>query len=111
MPVVASVSEVDRLLQRLGEKTPEEIAQILMVEGIKGKVGDACESPISRLIQKKTGWNAEVGDDCIWLSYKHGPLAGWASVELPDNVAEFIFRFNYGEFPELEDEDEHEGAS
>lgn len=82
-------------LASLGE-TSAVVAQTLSAEGCEGKreTGEAC--PVFNYLNKRfPGQVKEVDYEDVWFDDFH------ESVELPEQVQEFIHQFDNGEYQEL----------
>lgn len=89
------------LLQEMGE-TSQQVADFLKQQGIKGKrynaVGMAC--PVKQYLTNKGLSDCSVEPNWVRLTNPFGLLLDW--VLIPYAVANFIYDFDNGKYPELE---------
>lgn len=90
-------NHIAELLINLGS-TAEQVAQTLKHWQISGVRGSSCGCPIAIYIRQSSSMYAEVdvavGLDTLYLDS--------FPVELTDAVKDFVFRFDEGEFSELD---------
>jgi hypothetical protein len=84
------VNLLQDVLDALGS-TPEEIARTLQDKGIRGVRKSKCACPIAHYLQLKGFKDAEVG------------AFTEVSRVLSDGMRDFIYAFDRGEYPELEE--------
>jgi hypothetical protein len=98
------MSQLDLLLSWQIGTTPHEIAIYLFAKGITGKRYNVSQNPIARLINDYnpglTWSHAEVGGG--YVSFNDMQIMDYP---LPKPVKDFLFLFNSGAFPELEETD------
>lgn len=88
-------------LAKLG--TADRIAAYLVDNNITGKRTSACNCPIAALLKQRTNTIFEVYSRTITVSPDNetpDPLLRYWPVPKP--VGEFVVRFDYGDYPELE---------
>lgn len=90
--------ETEAVLNNIQELHSGEIAALIAAEGIRGEKNDPYCCPLARYLGGSVGrsWIA-VGCDYIWdyETFTEYPMA--------PHIAEFITRFDAGDFPELEE--------
>lgn len=92
------MNSLDEALTALGD-TADQVAAHLRAKKITGCRFNACHCPVATyLAQSGVVEKPAVGDKTI------GYLADWGDVEVqtPSAVADFINRFDAGEFPDLD---------
>lgn len=90
---------VEQVLHRLGQKTPEEIAEMLRRHGVTGIPGSFFECPIARLIRRETGFRVSV--DRRVVDVYGVDLRRVAGLPLPKSVQDFVWQFDHGYFDDL----------
>lgn len=96
---VSSVS-VTELLDRLAKLgSAEAIAAHLLAAGAFGRPGKARRCPLSLYVLRETGVRVYV-DHLSWSTVDRLPSEGGT---LPPPVGEFVWRFDVGRYPELDD--------
>lgn len=91
---IPSPEAVLEALEELGE-TAEEVAESLRKGGHKGIPKTACACPVANFCNKKFDADTDVQLSEIVLTDCE------IVVDMPDNIFQFITRFDNGEFPEL----------
>lgn len=86
------------LLEALGDGSPK-IADTLESLGIKGRVGSPNDCPIARYLRSKGFTCASVSSRKIEARADRG----WHDMVTPEPVRQFLFEFDRGLFPTLQD--------
>lgn len=92
-PQLLAVAEALAKLAAAGD--PDAVAQRLEAAGATGPIAASARCPIATYVRKETGLPVAVG------------VTGWAihgvgGDALPDDLAEFVQRFDRGHYPTLE---------
>lgn len=93
-----AVAEVKRLMAELGD-TPEAVAANLAAAGITGYRRSACDCPIAAYLEARVPAADAVGGTTVCVD--PGGDLPYEEVPVPPAVAEFIRRFDGGEWPAL----------
>ena len=88
------IDSIIALLENLGV-TAEEVAKHLEEDGIKGNAHSPINCPISLVVKQSLDHRITATQKFINI---HLPDKHWASVETPSAIADFIKRFDKGEF-------------
>lgn len=91
---------VTKLITKLDNMNPEQIADHLRAAGIQGEQGPTHSNPVCRLLQNLTGHVWQIDLD-LWAYKLCADDDRNPSFFLPETVQEFTDRFNDGEFPDL----------
>ncbi len=98
---ITTDDELAVLLATLGD-TPVAVAETLRAKGIKGRPCESSRCPIANWLVTETGAvTVEVDSD---IYFRHAGAHGLWIDPTPDAVAEFIRRFDEGDFPDLIDD-------
>ena len=91
-------------IERLNHLTADEVATLFESIGVTGIRGELAFCPVSRYIYQETGYASRVGFTVarIFTSDDHA-YDGSEVVDLPEGVKRFIIRFEYGDFPAIEE--------
>jgi hypothetical protein len=101
------VERVERLLNRLGKfETPDQLADYLRSEGIKGVPTDPKDCPMARLLNRgreKSPYRYRMGAAFVRQARKNEGDEGRTvkSYKVPDVVSRFVVRFDSGLYPDL----------
>lgn len=76
----------------------DNIADGFRQRGIRGWRTDACQCPVANYIKNYTSVSVAVCKEHV--GFEEGD--GWGNAPVPFRVADFIHRFDNGEYPDLE---------
>jgi hypothetical protein len=86
------------VFDKLGGLEPDEIARLLQDLGTVGRRKDMGACPVARYVQRETG----VGGLCVNRIRWRASLGRYDDARpLPDTVAEFVQKFDAGDYPDL----------
>lgn len=86
-----------KALVALGDE-PEDVAESLYNLGYKGERCNAAHCPVAHYLKQK------LGEPTLWVDCGEVALPGeHDTLETPAAVFDFIQRFDFGEYPELEE--------
>lgn len=83
-------------IEHFAKMSPAKIAEALMLDGIKGDMGEADSCPLAEYFNEM---NVEADVNPLVLSFESD---GWYTVNTPNSVSRFIMNFDAGDYPELE---------
>lgn len=90
------MESLQEVIDVLAERTPDEIRDFLLFVDCKGVRGKSCHCPIAKYVKKFTGEVFAV------TSFHISSMTSLVQIDNPDSVADFIYAFDNGRYPELE---------
>lgn len=101
---VPTNDEVREYLLSLGD-TPDQVAQTLQAQGIKGRRGSSCFCPLAVALNNRYGESAQAFVSHTDVMLYDGPeSANNYLVVNPLQIADFVEAFDRGIYPELDKE-------
>jgi hypothetical protein len=95
---ITTDDELVVLLGTLGD-TSDQIAAAFVAKGIKGETGSAYRCPVAKWLIAETGCREAEVDQADVCVRRDGGGSLW--VTPPEPVADFIVRFDEGDYPDL----------
>jgi len=102
------MNALKKAMAELEGRQPDDLAHYFWKLGIKGERITSNRCPVAVFLKRRTGHDACVGPDGItlWLPSFGGPFAFGhlrrQDVKTPENVREFLYRFDSGTYPQLD---------
>ena len=91
---------VNKLLNMLGD-SPEKVADTLRKKNIKGRIGSRSSCPIANYLHRYHPGRVSVSQLMARFYEKSGGTERQMQIYLPDQLRDFVGRFDAGEYPDL----------